>query len=241
MLLRMARPRRNQTPGLIRHIMSRGNGRMRIFRGDDDYRQFVHLLGDAVERFGVACWNYCLMPNHYHLTVVPSVGNLSEAIRRLNSVYAQWWNRRHRRVGHVFQGRFKDQIVEREGYLLALSRYVVTNPVRARLAARPEDWPWSSYRAATGLIPCPAFLDITPTLGLFGEGEESELRARFARYMTSDFGDESTNDRLRSGERILGTRAFKVSLRSSDEAAPGRNEIRVQATESNPVNDGVVC
>jgi putative transposase len=225
MLPGMARRARNQTPGLIRHIMSRGNGRMRIFRDDDDYRQFVYVLGEAVERYDVACWNYCLMPNHYHLTLVPSRSNLSEAIRRVNSVYAQWWNRRHRRVGHVFQGRFKDQIVQREGYLLSLSRYVVGNPVRARLAARPEDWPWSSYRATAGLIPCPAFLDVKPTLSQFGEEEETVLRARFTRYVTEEREDKSANDRLRSGERVLGTRAFKASLEGRIESNAGDKDM----------------
>ena len=91
------------------------------------------------------------MPNHYHATLQPSQPNLSEALRRLNSVYARWWNERHQRVGHVFQGRFKDQIVDRDSYLLTLSRYVVMNPVRAGLVERPEDWRWSSYRATAGL------------------------------------------------------------------------------------------
>ena len=130
--------------------MSRGNGRMGIFLDDADYRQFVHLLGEAVERFDIRCWNYCVMPNHYHATLQPTRTNLSEAIRCLNSGYAQWWNRRHGRVGHVFQGRYKDQVVDRETYLLTLSRYVVMNPVRAGLVERPGDWPWSSYRATVG-------------------------------------------------------------------------------------------
>ena len=112
----MSRALRIQAPDLIRHVMSRGNGRMCIFLDEADYRQFVYILGDVVETFGLECWNYCLMPNHYHATLRPSRPNLSEAIRRLNSVYALWWNKRHQRVGHVFQGRFKAQVVDREGY-----------------------------------------------------------------------------------------------------------------------------
>ena len=126
--------------------MSRGNGRMHIFLDADDYQQFIYFLSDVVEEFAMQCWNYCLMPNHYHATLQPSRADLSEAIRRLNGVYAQWWNRRHGRVGHVFQGRYKDQIVQREGYLLTLSRYVVMNPVRAQLVVHPGDWRWSSDR-----------------------------------------------------------------------------------------------
>jgi len=123
---------------------------MQIFLDDGDYKHFVYLLGDIIEEFGIECWNYCLMPNHYHATLRPTQPNLSEAMRRLNSIYAQWWNRRHERVGHVFQGRFKDQVVQREGYLTALCRYIALNPVRANLATRPEDWAWSSYAATSG-------------------------------------------------------------------------------------------
>lgn len=208
----MARAPRIQAPDLIRHVMSRGNGRMSIFLDDTDYRQFVYLLGDVVEEFDVECWNYCLMPNHYHATLQPTRPNLSQAIRRLNSAYAQWWNTRHGRVGHVFQGRFKDQVVDREAYLLALSRYVVMNPVRASLVARPEDWPWSSYRATVGLEPAPAFLATASTLRLFGEGPDPGLQATFARAVTSQADDSSSMDRIRSKERVLGTRAFKAHV-----------------------------
>src|SRR5262245_19759788 len=125
----MARGKRVQAPHLIRHVLSRGNARMAIFLDDGDYRQFVYLLGEVLDEFGIVCWNYCLMPNHYHVTLQPTQTNLSAAIRILNGSYGQWWNRKLSRVGHVFQGRFKDQIVDRETYLMTLSRYVVMNPV----------------------------------------------------------------------------------------------------------------
>ena len=154
----MARPKRIQIPWLIHHVVSRGNGKMTIFLDDTDYRWFSYLLGDVLERFGVECWHYCLMPNHYHATLRPTAANLSEAVRHLNSRYAQWWNKRYKRVGHVFQGRFKDQVVQEEGYLLTLGRYIARNPVKAKLAANPEDWEWSSYSATAGLRPPPSFL-----------------------------------------------------------------------------------
>src|SRR5262249_27088742 len=141
--------------------------------------------------------------------------NISEAIRRLNSVYAQWWNRRHGRVGHVFQGRFKGQVVDQDAYMLSLSRYVVRNPVRGGLAARPEDWPWGSYRATAGLGPSPAFLSIRSTLRLFGEGSDVMLQARFASFVTEQQDDSASVDRIRSNERILGPRAFKDLIRTS--------------------------
>jgi putative transposase len=185
---------------------------MAIFLDDADYRQFVYFLGDVVEGFGIECWNYCVMPNHYHATLQPRQSNLSEAIRRLNSLYAQWWNRRHGRVGHVFQGRFKDQIVDRTSYLLVLSRYVATNPVRAGLVERPEQWRWSSYGATIGVASTPSFLAASATLRLFGEGPEAVLQARFAQSVAGPPDDPAVVDRIRSSERVLGDRAFKNSL-----------------------------
>ena len=194
--------------------MSRGNGRMQIFNDDTDYRRFVYFLGEVVEACALECLNYCVMPNHYHVTLRPTQCNLSESIRRLNSLYAQWWNRRHGRVGHVFQGRFKDQTVDRDSYLLALSRYVVLNPVRAQLVRSPHEWPWSSYSATAGSASCPAFLNLAPTLTMFGDGDISALQVRFRDFVTRDPVDERMADRIRSNERVLGSRAFKLSLRA---------------------------
>ena len=176
-------------PGLVRHVMARGNGRMSIFLDDTDYRQFVHLLGDVVEDLEIQCWNYCVMPNHFHATLCPTLPNLSEALRRINGRYAQWWNRRHARVGHVFQGRFKDQIVQREGYLAALCRYVALNPVRAGLVERPGDWEWSSYAATAGQCPSPSFLAVDSVLRQFGDGDLPELQERFAAHVLGSSPD----------------------------------------------------
>jgi len=188
---------------------------MQIFLDDGDYKHFVYLLGDIIEEFGIECWNYCLMPNHYHATLRPTQPNLSEAMRRLNSIYAQWWNRRHERVGHVFQGRFKDQVVQREGYLTALCRYIALNPVRANLATRPEDWAWSSHAATVGLCPSPPFLASSSVLKQFGEGEDRILQARFVAYVLSDDERDCTGDRIRSNERVLGDGTFKRIVQRS--------------------------
>ncbi len=210
----MARGPRIQAVDLVRHVMARGNGRMAIFLDDRDYRQFVHLLGDVLDRFAIECWNYCVMPNHYHATLQPREPNLSEAIRQLNSLYAQWWNKRQGRVGHVFQGRFKDQIVDGTEYLLALSKYVVLNPVRAGLVEHPDQWRWSSYAATMGLCSAPPFLSASTTLRLFGDGPEAVMRARFAKSVLEPPEDQGVVDRIRSNDRVLGDRAFKDSLGS---------------------------
>ena len=187
---------------------------MRIFLDDVDYRQFVYLLGEVVEEGEVECWNYCVMPNHYHATLKPERPNLSEAMRCLNGDYALWWNKRHQRVGHTLQGRFKAQIVEQGAYLLTLCRYVVMNPVRAGLVAHPEEWPWSSYRATVGLCPSPPFLATSSVLRLFGD-DDTTSRARFAQFVKGEPDDASLVERIRSNEQILGTAAFKKWVKAA--------------------------
>lgn len=188
---------------------------MDIFLDDLDRRTFIYFLSDTVEEYNITCWNYCLMRNHYHATFNPTQPNLSRAVQQLNGRYAGWWNERHDRVGHVFQGRFKAQIVQTDGYLVTLCRYVTMNPVRAGATERPEDWPWSSYRATLGLTPCPSFLSARSTLNLFGEVDIAIQRERFANYVVQCWPDEEPIiDRFRSRERIIGDRAFKNAVRA---------------------------
>jgi REP element-mobilizing transposase RayT len=226
--IRMGRAKRIQTPGLIRHVMSRGNGRMEIFLDDRDYRKFMQLLADVVEDFELECWNYCVMPNHYHATIRPTLPNISAALQQLNGDYAKWFNWRYTRVGHAFQGRFKAQIVEREGYSLTLARYVALNPVRAKLVERPEDWPWSSYASTIGLRPISPFLSADATLALFGEGDRSTLQKRFADFVLARCDDTAAHERIRSNSRILGSVAFKRFVRAG--RVEGASEASVAAT-----------
>ena len=216
--------------------MARGNGRMNIFVDDLDRRTFIFLLGEIVEEFAIVCWNYCLMSNHYHLTWCPTLPNISEAMRQLNSRYAQWWNDRHDRVGHVFQGRFKAQIVQRENYLLTLCRYVVMNPVRAGITAHPADWPWSSYRATVGLDKCPPFLSARSVQYLFGDSDIDVLQTRFADYVVQPHPEEDPIiDRFRSREAILGDKAFKSAVRA--EAGLDETEKRITLASVSAVDD----
>lgn len=207
----MARKRRIQTPGLIRHVMSRGNGRMCIFVDDTDYQKFLQVLEETIERFNVVCWDYCVMPNHYHAALQPQLPNISDAIRHLNGEYAQWWNRRHSRVGHTFQGRFKGQIVQRQGYLLALSRYLANNPVRAGIVDSPERWQWSSYAATIGLRQAPAFLSTHLVLQQFGDEEPAILQRRFADWVRRTRAPD-IDELIRSSSLFVGNKMFKASF-----------------------------
>ena len=193
--------------------MSRGNGRMRIFHDNTDYRKFLFVLGDVVDTFGVECWDFCVMPTHYHLALCPREPNISKAIHQLNSVYAIWWNARHSNVGHVFQGRFKDQIVQREGYLEALCRYIARNPVRAKLVDDPAKWPWSSYSSTAGLRPNPGFLFSDPILKQFAPDDIAVQQSLYTQHVLgAPSEDDHLEERFRSKERVIGDRAFKLGI-----------------------------
>ena len=160
----MARPLRIEFPGALDHVTSRGNERRAIFRSDRDRRTFLTLLEQAATRFGWSVTAYVLMTNHFHLVIQTPEPNLSRGMQWLNGTYAARFNQRHQRAGHLFQGRFHAFLVEKEAYFAELLRYVVLNPVRAKMVERPEDYRWSSYRATAGLEAAPPWLDVASAL-----------------------------------------------------------------------------
>ncbi len=202
----MARPLRLQFEHALYHVTSRGNARQAIVKTPADRHAFLEGLTQVIDRFGWRCHSYCLMNNHYHLVVETPSPNLSQGMRQLNGPYTQGFNRRHRRVGHVFQGRFKAILVEREPHLLELCRYVVLNPVRAQMVSQPEDWAWSNYRATAGLEPCPPFLDCTWTWEQFAVRPTTAQR-RYRTFVTQGLGHDSPWEHLR-GQVYLGDEAF---------------------------------
>ncbi len=142
----MARPLRIEFPGAFYHVYSRGNERKDIFRNPVDYELFLGILKEASQRFDFLIHAFCLMPNHFHLLLETKDANLSHAMKRLLGLYTVRFNRRHKRLGHLFQGRYKALLVEKDPYFLELSRYIHLNPVKARLVKNPEDYRWSSMR-----------------------------------------------------------------------------------------------
>lgn len=202
----MTRPLRIEFPGAIYHVTSRGNARRKIFLDDEDREAFLATLAWVVERFGWVCHAYCLMGNHFHLMIETPAANLSRGMRQLNGVYTQTFNRRHRKVGHLFQGRFKAILVERDSYLLELARYVVLNPVRAKMTKLPEGYAWSSYRATLGLDPVPSGLSIDWLLDQFAK-TKSVARKRYAEFVQAGIGQRSPWPALK-GQVLLGSEAF---------------------------------
>ncbi len=171
------RPLRVQYAGAIYHITTRGNAKQPIFVDVHDRTVFLDTLRETVERYAWRCHAYCLMGNHYHLLVETCEPTLSKGMRHLNGVYTQRFNKRHSRVGHLFQGRFKAIIVERERHLLEVARYVVLNPVRSGAVAAPAQWRWSSYRATAGHDRPPPFLSTQWLLSQFADDEQMARRA----------------------------------------------------------------
>ena len=171
----MARPLRLELSGGLYHVTSRGDGREDIYLRDEDRESWLEILGQVCERFNWVCHAWCQMGNHYHLLVETPQANLSQGMRQLNGVYTQRFNRAHERCGHVFQGRYKAILVERDSYLLELARYVVLNPLRAKMIERLEDWPWSSYPATCGQGPLPSWLQTDWILAQFGESRASAI------------------------------------------------------------------
>lgn len=143
----MARPLRVEYPGAVYHITSRGNAQQSIFVDDGDRSALLEILAKAIDRFNWLCHAYCLMSNHFHLLVETVDPTLARGMRHLNGIYTQATNRRHARSGHLLQGRYKAILVEKDSHLLELARYVVLNPVRAKMVRAAKDWRWSSYRS----------------------------------------------------------------------------------------------
>ncbi len=184
----MARPLRIEYPGAVYHVTARGNARQDIYLTDGDRAAFLEILGGVIEKFRWCCHGYCLMGNHYHLLIETPEANLARGMRQLNGVYTQALNRAHDRVGHVFQGRYKAILVEREAYLLELARYLVLNPVRAGVVAAAGDWPWSSYGATAGEARAPAWLSTGWLLAQFGGGLATTAYRRFVAEGMTDTG-----------------------------------------------------
>jgi putative transposase len=215
----MARPLRIEFPGALYHVTARGNARQDIFLDDEDRQEFLGVLSRVVSRFHLLLHAYCLMDNHFHLVVETPEGNLSKAMRQLNGVYTQAFNRRHQRVGHVLQGRFKAIVVDRESYLLELCRYVVLNPVRAKTTRKTDGYQWSSYRATAGLASAPPFLTVDWLLAQFGQ-QCAAAQRKYQTFVAEGIDQSSPWEEVR-GQVLLGSEQFVEQM------APGLQDKRL--------------
>lgn len=202
----MARPLRIEYPGALYHVTSRGNAKKKIFRNDIDRNNFLEVISKVIKRCDWLCHAYCLMDNHYHLMIETPEGNLSRGMQQLNGVYTQRFNWNHKSVGHIFQGRYKAILIEKESYLLELCRYVILNPVRARIVEVPEAWKWSSYTATTGIKKSPEYLIEDWILGQFGKNKR-KAQKRYKEFVQAGIIENSPWDELQ-GQILLGGEGF---------------------------------
>lgn len=232
----MARPLRVDVPGGWYHVTARGNERKAVFRDEEDRRRFLDRVAEWVERFGVVLHAYVLMDNHYHLLVGTPQANLSSAMQWLGVSYTMGFNRRHRRVGHLFQGRFKAILVEEQA-AAEVGRYVHLNPVRVRgfgldkrgqqrshagLVDRPDptrvrerleqlrQYRWSSYRAYAGWAQSPPWLTTRRILEMMGGRTASERQKAYRQFVETPLREgllENPWERLEAGV-LLGTVEF---------------------------------
>ena len=221
----MSRPLRIEYPEAFYHITVRGNERKDIYRDDRDREQFLSYLESAVVRYGAAIHVYCLMGNHYHLLMSTPAGNLAQILRHINGAYTNYYNSRHRRSGHLFQGRYRAILVEADEYAGQLSRYIHLNPVRAGIVSDPRDYSWSSYSAYTGEKRSPAWLTTKWLLKYFGGRSAQKVYRKFVEAKL----DVPEEDPLREaiGSAILGRWDFVDEIkekylkgRSSDRDLP---------------------
>ena len=226
----MSRPIRIEFPNALYHVTSRGDRREDIFEDDEDRRTFLSTLEQVAAQFNWVCYAWCLMDNHYHLLIQTPDGNLSKGMRQLNGVYTQTSNRRYRRVGHLFQGRFKAILVDSDAYLLELSRYVVLNPVRADMAKKAADWPWSSYRASVGLEPAAPWLAIDGLLAQFAK-RRSLAQQRYAQFVAEGIKAASPWSGLK-GQIYLGDEKFVQRMQAHIQTA--KDDVQVPLAQRRP-------
>ena len=230
----MARPLRLEFAGALYHVTARGNERKPIYRDERDRRRFLERLGAVAGGFYLRVHAYVLMRNHYHLLVETPAANLSRAMRQLNGVYTQDFNRRHRRAGHLFQGRYKALLVEKDSYLLELSRYLHLNPVRVGEVSRPWEFRWSSAGAFVGKVCAPEFLVVGEVLGHFGR-RRSTARRRYAAFLLEGVGKGGAKPWAGvEGQLLLGERPWvermkrRLGTRPVGAEETGRRELSIR-------------
>lgn len=223
----MARKQRIHVAGALYHVILRGNNAQPIFRDDKDRYRLQDLIEEGTRRFGYQLLGYCWMGNHIHAAVQVGRVSLSAAMHNLSFRYTGYFNWRHKRIGHVFQGRYKAILVDSDSYLLQLVRYIHMNPVRARLVGDPGAWEWSSHRAYLGEAGAPPWLATGPVLGRF-HTHEQRARAAYRKFMGTPEELMSPLDFKRGNQKIavLGSDLFAHRMERKAGQEPLRDEFR---------------
>jgi putative transposase len=236
----MARPLRIEFEGALYHVTSRGNERREIFRSDDDRNDFLCMLGQAAVRFGWSVTAYVLMTNHFHLVIQTPQPNLSRGMHWLNGKYVGRFNRRHKRCGHLFQGRYHAFLIDKESYATEVLRYVVLNPVRAGMVTRPEDYRWSSYRATAGLESGPSWLDLPTVYTAFGLDREL-AQGEYRSFVHAAIGSKERLWDKVTNALYLGGEAWVKRMRALVESKPrSTDHPKVQRAVGRPTMNRII-
>lgn len=236
----MSRPLRVEYPGAIYHITCRGNEKRAIFRDNDDRESFLDIMVQSKKIYSIRLFAYVLMDNHFHLLIETPLGNLGQFMRRFNITYTSYFNRAHKRVGHLYQGRYKSILAEKESYLSELSRYIHLNPVRTEELEKKsleERWdylvnyPWSSLKGYLSKGNKEPFLEYSLVLADFG-GDTIRGRRAYQKRIKEDLLDKLQTKEKVIGQAILGGDHFIKWLKetfqstSRDRECPGLNELK---------------
>jgi len=203
----MPRPPRLEYPGALYHVIARGNRQQPIFHENRDYLKFLTSLAENVQRRHFHLYAYVLMTNHFHLLLEQEQVPLSRFMQVLLTSYAQWHNQRYRHVGHLFQGRYRSLVCDKESYLLELTRYIHLNPVRAKMVNSPEEYPWSSYLVYLGKRSEP-YVESEAVLQLLAETDAAARRA-YEAFVFDALGQSSKPELYAATEQqLLGDERF---------------------------------
>lgn len=203
----MARKPRIDYEGAFYHVIVRGNQRQRIFKDATDYQKYLQFLSTYKQRYRFFIYSYMLMSNHVHLLIEVQSNPLSKILQGINQSYTMYFNRRYKTVGHLFQGRYKAILCDRDEYLLALVKYIHLNPVRAKIANRPEGYIWSSYNHYTKKIDGGALTDTDQVLRTFSE-DKATARKLFKDFMETEAQIKKDDIYRTVDQRILGGEEF---------------------------------
>ena len=232
----MARRPRIEFEGAFYHVITRGNQRQRVFKTEKDYAKYLEILADYKDRYEYFLYAYVLMNNHVHLLMETQVAPLSKILQGINQRYTLYFNRKYRTVGHLFQGRYKAILCDKDEYLLSIIKYIHLNPVRAEVAKSPEEYRWSSHHIYTGNADEKGIVDTEEVLRIFSEniirarsqykdymGEDSVVRKEHI-YGTIDqrvLGDERFAERVMKRSKVKLTQRRRLKEYSLAEIAEG--------------------
>ncbi len=235
----MSRPQRIEYPGALYHVTSRGNEKGSIFWEDRDRRKFLSLIGAAHQRYDILIHAYLLMRNHYHLLIETPRGNLARVMHDLNSVYTGYANAVRKRTGHLLQGRYKAILVEKDRYLLELSRYIHLNPVRAGLVESPEQYAWSGVHYLCGDAAAPAWFDADFTLRMFAESRR-DARIAYREFLRQGIGKKNPLENVYA-QCMLGSESFIAAIKGAQmkDDRIGRDVVRAKSLSRKATLDSI--